>query len=301
MSLTDMSHQELQTIIDHLDQALYNHKEWHRLLIRALVCQLEPNAHDLASEAHKECRFGQWYYNHQDGGIVEHPRFIAIGDEHIRLHKLAASLITASMTKSSVSTYDYDNFSNSLERLQLEIFSLKHELEELIYQRDPLTKATSRLYMLPILHEQVELLRRHVYQSSYIIMMDLDHFSDINNNYGHVAGDKVLAGITSFVIKNLRAYDKVFRYGGEEFLLLIQNIELKSAYDMVARLCKGMAELTIDIGEGKQVGVTGSFGLTPLDPQVTIEESIDRADKALYTAKASGRNRVVVWADKKRE
>lgn len=298
MALSDLSRSDLQDIVTLLDQALHNHTEWYRLLTRALVCQIAGDQHDLSPNAHKQCRFGQWYYNTSTPKSLEkNEAFMAIGKEHQRMHHLAAKLLEASQTNTFIPTYDYDNFANSSERLQLEIFALKHELEGLIYTRDPLTSALNRIDMLPILREHKALLKRNVYKSSYLVMMDLDHFSEVNNTYGHAAGDKVLMTVVHYVIKHLRPYDKVFRYGGEEFLLLVQDIDFKAAHEMIERLRKGIQSLSIKIDHEKTIHVTACFGLSPFNPNTSIENSIELADKAVYAAKSAGRNRVKTVSD----
>ena len=290
MPLPNISHTQLQDIVAQLDQALYNHKEWHRSLIRTLVCQLPSDQHDLSQEAYKECRFGQWYYTYADKNVRETPGFVAIGKEHKRLHKLTAQLLTASYAGHPIPAYDYDNFTNSLERLQLEIYALKRELEELMYHRDTLTGAIGRVDMLPMLREQVALVKHHLYKQGCIVMMDLDHFREINDTYGHAAGDTVLTVIVHYITEKLRSYDKIFRYGGEEFLLLLANVEIATAYTMIDRLREGIAHLSIDIGNNNSIHLTASFGLTVLNPNITVEQSVEQADKALYAAKAAGRN-----------
>lgn len=295
MPLANIPRNQLQDIISQLDQALYNHKEWHRLLVRTLICQLPGDQHDLAPEAYKECRFGQWYYTYADKNLHENPGFKAIGEEHKRLHKLTAQLLKTSYAGSTIETYDYDNFTNSLERLQLEVFALKRELEELVYHRDSLTGAIGRVDMLPMLREHLELVKHQMYKSCCLAMMDLDNFSDVNDTYGHGAGDEVLTNAVHYTIDHLRPYDKVFRYGGEEFLLLLSNIDLNAARDRVERIREGLAKLDIEAGDKKTIHITASFGIALLDATHSVEKSIEQADKALYAAKSAGRNCVKVW------
>lgn len=95
---------------------------------------------------------------------------------------------------------------------------------------------------------------------------------------------------------HLRPYDEFFRYGGEEFLLCAPGTDMETEYDAVERLCEGLAATPIDVGEGQVLRMTASFGVTLLDPDVPVEESITRADQALYKAKASGRNQARIWA-----
>ncbi|CZN78581.1 Diguanylate cyclase DosC [Legionella pneumophila] len=108
-------------------------------------------------------------------------------------------------------------------------------------------------------------------------------------------GDRVLATAVRLFIENLRAYDKVFRYGGEEFLLCLPFTDLDMGFAMSERLRKVLEAITIDDGKEHLIQVTASFGLALLEPNKPIEESIEHADKALYLAKSEGRNRVRVW------
>ncbi len=296
MSLYNIAHDEIQKIIRELDQALYNHQQWYKELVRTLICKLSGDKHDMNSEAHKECRFGQWYYDQAHPALRDHPGFIAIGEQHQRMHQAAARLLSAS--EIGIPPAEYDSFANVLERMRLEIDALKRELEELLYKRDPLTGAISRIDMLPILREQQELSKRQGI-SCCLTMMDLDLFKHVNDQYGHATGDQVLAASARYVIEHLRPYDKVFRYGGEEFLIFIQQIELQAAYEVIEKIRQGLADTPIHIGQAEPIHITASFGLTKLDTHSPIEQSIDYADKAMYEAKSSGRNCTKIWDEKK--
>jgi diguanylate cyclase (GGDEF)-like protein len=294
MSLSYISREDLQKSIEQLEQALYNHQVWYNGLTRTMICRLPGDEHDLAKNAYEHCRFGQWYYGENiPQKLKEHQGFIAIGDEHRHMHQMCTQLLIENESN-SIKTIDYDKFANALERMRLEIYALKRELDETLYNHDPLTGAVTRVSMLPILREHQELLKREN-QSCVIAMMDIDHFKRINDQYGHSAGDLVLVELINFSMKKIRPYDKIFRYGGEEFLFLMQNTDMTVAFDIITRLCNEIAKLSIDIGTQHFVSTSVSFGVTTLDPNIPVEESIDRADKALYEAKAAGRNCVMVW------
>ncbi|OIR09796.1 diguanylate cyclase YdeH [mine drainage metagenome] len=294
MALDDVTRDELQGIIAQLKESLYNHQQWHGTLIRTLVCKLPGDKHDASDTAHMECRFGQWYYSKAPEKLRKHPGFIALGEEHERLHHMARLLLIAAGAGNPIAPLDYDNFANALERLRLEIFALERELENSLFNHDSLTGAITRYGILPTLREQQELVKRHA-QLCYIAMMDLDNFKAVNDLHGHAAGDTVLAVSVRYLIKHLRPYDKVFRYGGEEFLLCMPYTELTSGHDRIRELNEGLAATEIDIGKEKPIRITASFGLALLDPDVPVEKSIDRADKALFAAKSAGRNCVQIW------
>jgi len=293
MAIPNLSDELVRVALKELEQAVYNHDQWAETLYGTLICRLTPDERDISSDAHHNCRFGQWYYKVGAVGLRNHPGFGEIGLEHERMHRYATSLLRASTEGVPISTKDYERFVTALKRLHLEIATVQHELEGALLNLDPLTGTPNRVGMLSSLREQQEYVRRK--QACAIVMMDLDHFKSVNDKYGHLIGDKVLIGFAHYVMAHLRPYDKVFRYGGEEFLICLPNTDAQTGCDIVSRLTKELASLPFE-AEGKVAfHVTVSFGLTALEPDIPVEQSIDRADKALYVAKARGRNRVVVW------
>jgi len=293
MSLQYMSHDELQQFITQVDQALYNHIQWHKELIRTLVCRLPSDRHDIVGEAHKECRFGQWYYSQKAPEVLEHPGFIATGEAHQRMHSLASQLLLHSNEQRPILPLEYDHFANALEQMRLELSTLKHELEDLLYNRDTLTGTINRINMLPLLRERQETVKR-LNRPCCIAMIDIDHFKEINDVHGHAVGDKVLARLARYIIEHLRPYDKVFRYGGEEFLLCIQDTELTRGFELLERLRDDIAHLDLAIKVDPPLHISVSIGLTLLSPVLSIEDSITHADQAMYAAKSAGRNRVEI-------
>ena len=294
MQINSLSREELQEIIFQLEQALYNHQQRYNSIIRSLICRLPSDRHDIDPHAHEECRFGQWYYEVASEKLRQNPGFIALGEEHRLLHQVTSKLLITINNGGTVSPYDYDNFANVLERMRLEISVLQREMGELIYNRDSLTGAINRISMLPMLREQQALVKRNV-QACSIAMLDLDHFKKINDQYGHPAGDSVLASISRFIIENIRPYDKFFRIGGEEFLICFQNADPKLTFDMVERIRVGISKLRIHVNENQIIKVSASFGIASLEADASIEQSIEYADKALYKAKSEGRNNTKIW------
>lgn len=290
----NLSKEELQETLQHVDNAIYNHDKWLDEVTRTVVCRITPDHRDLAEDAHRQCLFGQWYYGNAPQGLRDHPSYVAIEGEHRRMHQLGRQLLLASTQAASGSPMEYDGFRNAVERLRLEIHTLKHEIEQALYNRDALTGAENRLSMLTTLREQRELVKRHVYECA-LAMMDLDHFKAINDNFGHSVGDQVLVALVQKVKLHLRTYDRVYRYGGEEFLISLPNTDLQTAQEVIERMRTEIAALAFDAAAPKPISVTVSFGISQLDPDVSVEESINRADTAMYAAKRSGRNRSCTW------
>jgi diguanylate cyclase (GGDEF)-like protein len=284
----------MRGVLNALEQALYNHDQWAEALYGALICRLPPDQRDMSSEAHRLCRFGQWYYTAGQAALERHPGFEEVGIEHERMHQYAARLLRATVEGVPISIHDYERFVTTLKRLRLEFETLQHEFAEALYNLDPLTGTPNRVGMLTKLREERELVSRGVHGCA-VAMMDLDLFKTVNDQHGHGAGDRVLIDFAHYVMAHLRPYDKVFRYGGEEFLICLPDADADAGYEIIDRLRQELATLPFGGSDEKQFYVTVSFGISALDPTVPVEQSIDRADRALYVAKARGRNRVIVW------
>lgn len=130
-----------------------------------------------------------------------------------------------------------------------------------------------------------------------ILMIDIDFFKKVNDTFGHTKGDLVLREISGLVQSSIRSYDILGRYGGEEFVVLMPDIDCENAKHVAERI-----RLEIEGHEFEGVGrVTVSVGLAQYTSPESIESLIDRADQALYVAKETGRNRVCTWEHPKNE
>jgi two-component system cell cycle response regulator len=125
-------------------------------------------------------------------------------------------------------------------------------------------------------------------------MGDIDHFKRINDTYGHDVGDLVLREFAERFRYNTRGIDLVCRLGGEEFVLVMPDVDPHAARSIAERLCRRIAEQPFAISPGHAVSITASVGLsTVVGGEDTPDRIFKRADNALYTAKRDGRNRVV--------
>lgn len=293
MVIPNMSEEFIRTALRELEQASRHHEQWAEQLHATLVCRTAANPADLTADAHCNCRFGLWYHRTRAETLTNQPGFAEIGVEHERMHQYAAQLLLASQNGGTVALDDYQRFVGALKRMTLEISSVRDELQRVLFNLDPLTGAPGRIGMLSALREQQEFVQRH--RHCVVAMLDLDHFKSINDRFGHVVGDMVLVEVARWVMSHLRPYDKIFRYGGEEFLLCFPDTESSTASAILERFIAGIRSLQFEVEGHGRFGVTASVGLADLRPLQPVERSIERADRALYLAKAQGRDRVVCW------
>jgi diguanylate cyclase (GGDEF)-like protein len=196
----------------------------------------------------------------------------------------------------TASPFNYEN--ESLVLLILEDVTEQKEnenklkqLNELLERRattDMLTGTYNRLRFNEFLDRQISEVKRYPHPFA-LIMFDVDYFKKINDTYGHHAGDEVLRDLAKVLSANIRETDVFARWGGEEFMILSSYADMEHAARLAEKLRRAVE--AHDFGKAK---VTCSFGVAQFDAQDTAESLVARVDKALYQAKAEGRNRVVV-------
>jgi diguanylate cyclase (GGDEF)-like protein len=285
----------LRTTLQQLQQASHDHLEWYENLIRTIVCRLPCDPAELADRAHYNCRFGQWYYSETSAALRQQAMFGAMATEHQQAHAVASSLLRGAMAGKPIEQAEFDELVAVSSRLRVELDSLRHEVQDILHSSDALTGAYGRARLLPELREWRELAKRNV-QQCCVVFMDLDHLKEINDTHGHAVGDQILVGAVAYVVGHLRPYDKVFRYGGDEFVISLPGIDLADARHLIERVRRGFGQVPFVVSDqGRAIHATASFGLAMLEPDVSAEQSIDRADKALLEAKSAGRDRVVGW------
>jgi diguanylate cyclase (GGDEF)-like protein len=175
--------------------------------------------------------------------------------------------------------------------MQAELLAAREALREQA-TRDSLTHLWNRNSILEILDRE---LARSLREGGPIgvVIVDLDHFKDVNDRHGHLAGDAVLREAARRMKTGIREYDSIGRYGGEEFLILLPGCDEAASFNQAERLRKQLAQSEMSFNETR-LNISASFGVTTALPShaCSPESLIRRADQALYAAKNSGRNRV---------
>lgn len=184
-------------------------------------------------------------------------------------------------------------------KVHLKIKSLQDELKrsnEMLKQlsnTDPLTRLYNRRYLMEMLEKEIMRTKRKGTHLS-LIMLDIDHFKRVNDQYGHQCGDEVLTVVAGLTASDRRGYDFTARYGGEEFVIALPETGHKDALTIAERV-RRQIEQHVFSGPISQLKVTVSLGVAtyPTDDITSIDDLFRDADRALYRAKSAGRNRVV--------
>ncbi len=160
---------------------------------------------------------------------------------------------------------------------------------------DALTNIYNRGELMLRAEEEAARVIRHELGSPHsglsLILLDIDHFKRVNDDYGHLAGDAILQQLSERLKQGLRIYDILGRYGGEEFLLLLPDTDLASARAVAERIRVSIAEDPFYYNHAS-IALTVSLGVSILTPEISLTEAINRADQSMYSAKLNGRNRV---------
>lgn len=202
-------------------------------------------------------------------------------------------LVTGLEERVAARTSELQEANILLEKQLSEIQSLQKELQEQAI-RDPLTNAFNRRYLLETMERELSRAARARHPLS-LIMIDVDHFKQFNDNYGHTVGDIILKCLVNLLMQTTREEDVVCRYGGEEFVVLMPNTTAEAAYQRAEYWRHACETMKTDV-EGKPIGVTISLGVvTAFEPMPSAARLLATADQAMYQAKALGRNRTVVF------
>lgn len=170
---------------------------------------------------------------------------------------------------------------------------LESQYHETIYRMtivDGLTGVHNKRYLIEQLERELSRANRHG-RPLTLVMLDIDHFKDVNDTFGHLAGDQVLKEVAQLAKSRLRPDDVIARYGGEEFAILLPETQLEGGA-RIAEALRAMIEQEVFAFEDEEIDVTVSCGVCELERDWRAHEFLRGADRRLYEAKGAGRNRV---------
>jgi len=191
-------------------------------------------------------------------------------------------------------TLNIDNYENKDDNFVISLTDItqiqeKSNLLEYQASHDKLTGLYNRNKFDEIFGKELRRSQRYEYDLSLIIF-DIDDFKKVNDKFGHQIGDEVLIEISKIVLLNVREHDLVVRWGGEEFLVLLPNTKLEGAVSVAQKIKEVISSTQLS---SKKLNITSSFGVSTLKKDDLEKDIIARADKALYDAKETGKNKVI--------
>ena len=277
---------EIDTILIELNKSIDAHYKWLVTMFRCVV-SLDVTQPDIMGEnSHCVCRFGQWLnnqsrYNEDDCSYVS-----KINATHEKMHLLGKELLLAIVEKRSHS-WHFDSFQDALLAFTSSVMDYKIYLLNIRSNIDVLTGLPGRR----MLDESFE---RQLLDAEplnlYILLLDIDRFKYVNDTYGHLVGDVVLRALASNLLSWTRYDEVAYRYGGEEFIIIIRTKTDEQACQAGLRLCRLIAQKKIPYADG-EIAITVTAGITRVQQGETLDTALGRADRAMYQGKQTGRNR----------
>ncbi|WP_213135300.1 diguanylate cyclase [Citrobacter sp. FP75] len=178
-------------------------------------------------------------------------------------------------------------------------FLLSSMFEALVKQengKDSLTQLLNRRFIPTIMRREISL-ALHSRKPFTLAMLDIDYFKQINDRFGHITGDLTLKSVAAVIYEHIRSSDYVFRYGGEEFMILLVESDVSQASIILEALRKKIANLRLGAEATESFSITVSIGIAEYDYHPDYKQLVDKADRALYLAKNNGRNRVETYQE----
>ena len=282
-------------VFDMIDGTIEEHAEWLKKWHRAIICQAPLDNELLADDPHLQSRFGRWFLANIDKGFLDRAAFGELGKLHETMHYKARDLALLTANGQTIDAGDYDGFIELVTNFNQTIRRVRQGLRQAATESDPVTGLSNREAMINEL-ENERLHAERTKTECCLILVGIDGFRDLLEAHGAVSGDQVLFAAASRLLTKLRPYDRVYRYGGDEFLVCLRSTKEDLALVAAERLHNAFQEQPVVLADGASIPVTAAFGVSMLDTDVPVHESIERVDDARIAAKRAGRNRCVMWS-----
>ncbi|MGF7174333.1 diguanylate cyclase [Azospirillum doebereinerae] len=236
--------------------------------------------------------FAAWCGAASRDDLVHQPAVQKLASLHEQMHRQARLVLLKASGGDTPSEAEYESVIARFEEFTLHLRRLERAFGAAASGLDPLTGLRTRRGMLEALEREHNRYSR-TGQTFCLALADIDKFKGINDTYGHDIGDRVLAATAAVISRGVRSFDEAFRMGGEEFLVCLKETDMAEGFAVIERLRIDLMESPVPLPDGRLVPVTASFGLVEVRAGLSIDELIVCADRALYQAKHSGRNRVI--------
>lgn len=231
---------EYESMIRALDEALNAHLTWGRKVFRSALTHTAPGADVLGPAAHEVCQLGQWLRAHT-GMLqsIDAHKVKALEAAHRRMHDAIRTIMEQEQTGQTVPAAQMDAFEQAQDELTHLLTALKARLITDAIRHDPLTGLPLRYGLEHDFCEFQKACRRNQ-NAFYLAMLDVDHFKQVNDRLGHQVGDQALRHLARTLRKNIRGNEPIYRFGGEEFVILLQTHSAEDAQHAAQRLLEAV-------------------------------------------------------------
>lgn len=282
---------DLDYSITELNLAINDHYDWAGKFLRLSLLGGEVDGDILDPNSAQHCRFSRWLSLRMNGEALDKEMVITIDKNHTHMHNVARelmqSIVHQHVTDSLLMKYQkaQQEFIHNLDKYKEHLFSWRNlhdaltglPLRHLLYREFPLVRA------------QCQRMNHHL----YLLIIDIDHFKSINDTWGHNAGDDVLRNVALALKEATRKAERIYRFGGEEFIILLDAKNDRDAQTAAQRIQQYLQQHSFLVGDDK-ITVTATGGLAKVLETDTLHQTIGRADKAMYYGKNTGRNRCIM-------
>ncbi len=262
--------------------------DWENILIFQVA------VHNTAKNVPKIKRsdFGLWFRHKGSYAFQGSPEAQSILDAMQVIDEQLIPDIETAMSRQQSTVSALCSLRDLTRTITLQLNSLFEQHNELEAGKDILTRLLNRKYLPVVLNKEIALARNRG-NSFALIGIDIDFFKEVNDNYGHEAGDRVLQQFAEILTTHTRSGDYVFRLGGEEFLLLLVDVDIEATKRITNKLKEVLASEAFHLPQHGRITITASFGVILFDGHPDYQQLLRRVDAVLYKAKAAGRDCVV--------
>ncbi len=259
-------------------------------MLRCAVLRTSPGDDVMALDAHCRCHLGRWFGQHREAfDRLDADAAARVVAQHERMHGAVRSLCTAMMAGAPGRAADLDVFELTQAALVADLGYLKTQILAHSARHDPLTGLPLR-HGLEAEFERCRAQARRNAQVLVVMLADVDHFKQVNDVHGHAVGDQALRHLATVLRAGTRGGEPLFRYGGEEFLMLLQAADVAAAGRAAERLLQALRDSPMPLPGGAPLSLRLSAGLALAGPGDAMAQVVERADQAMYAVKRDGRD-----------
>jgi diguanylate cyclase (GGDEF)-like protein len=281
---------DVQDFILRLDKAVEAHLAWSRRVLRCAVLRTSPGEDVLAEDAHCRCLFGEWFrQNRESFDAIDGVAAQRLDEQHRQMHDAVRSICRSILKDAAGDAATLDAFEQTQAEVIADLALFKTQYLAHSSRLDALTGLPLR-YGLEDEFKRCHAQAMRRGEQLTVVLFDVDHFKRVNDVHGHAVGDLALQHVARLLMGHCRAGEPLYRFGGEEFLALMQTADRHGAQMATERLLQALRDSPLGLPAGHELGLRASAGLAEVGIEESMADVVGRADRALYAAKAAGRN-----------